>query len=215
MPTDFDEMNVLSGQTLNDLKDSPYYDFFIKMDLPDDEIAKRIETAEEFEDAFLVILSYALVLYQQGNFEKQTIQERFRKSYLEVGGKRISDESWYLTQRAMEFSESVTDTTEKYIDSEYYTSLERAMQMSRTESNVVNNYGYFQEMSEQGYTKKQWRTMLDKKVRDSHKVKEGEIIGIYDYFNVNGYSMMFPADTTFSPPASEITGCRCSLNFIK
>lgn len=215
MPTDFDEMNVLSGQTLNDLKDSPYYDFFIKMDLPDDEIAKRIETAEEFEDAFLVILSYALVLYQQGNFEKQTIQERFRKSYLEVGGKRISDESWYLTQRAMEFSESVTDTTEKYIDSEYYTSLERAMQMSRTESNVVNNYGYFQEMSEQGYTKKQWRTMLDKKVRDSHKVKEGEIIGIYDYFNVNGYSMMFPADTTFSPPASEIAGCRCSLNFIK
>lgn len=215
MPNDFDELNVLSGKALSELKDSPYYDFFIKMDLPDEEIAKRIEMAEEFEDAFLVILSYALVLYQQGNFDKQVIQQRFRESYLEVGKKRISDESWYLTQRAMEFSESVADTTEKYIDSEYYTSLERAMQMSRTESNVVNNYGYFQEMSEQGYTKKQWRTMLDKKVRDSHKILEGEVIGIYDYFSVNGYSMMFPSDTTFSPPASEIAGCRCSLSFIK
>lgn len=216
MVTNLDELNVLPpDRSLSELTESSYYDFFMKMDLPSKEIAKRIETAEAFEDAFLVILSYALILYQRGAFDKQVIQQRFRESYLEVVQRRISDESWYLTNRAMEFSEGVADATEKHIDSEYYTSLERAMQMSRTESNVVNNYAYFQEMSEQGYTKKQWKTMLDGKVRDSHKPLEGKAIGIYEYFSVNGYSMMFPADTTFSPPASEIAGCRCSLNFIK
>lgn len=209
MPTGFDEM-----KTLSELTDSPYYEYFIKMDLPDDEIAKRIQTAEEFENEFMVILALALLLYQQGEFDRQRIQARFREGYLRVGRNRLSPDSWYLAQRATEFSQDVSETTEQNLDSEYYTSLERAMNMSRTESNVINNYGYFLDMAEQGYTRKQWRTMLDKKVRDSHRSMEGKTIGIYEYFDVNGYQLLFPADTSLSPPASVIAGCRCSLRFL-
>lgn len=214
MQTDFDELNTLS-EPLSELTDSTYYNYFIKMDLPDDEIAKRIQTAEEFEDEFMVILALALLLYQQGTFDRQRIQERFREGYLRVGRMRLSFDSWYLAQRATEFSQDVSRTTEQNLDTEYYTSLDRAMNMSRTESNVINNYGYFLDMAEQGYTKKQWRTMLDKRVRDSHRSLEGKTVGLYEYFDVNGYQLLFPADTSLSPPASVVAGCRCSLRFLR
>lgn len=205
-----DEINLL-----NDLTESNYYDYFVKMDLPDEEIAKRIETAEELENEFMVILALALLLYRQGDFDRQRIQRRFRESYLKIGGKRIASDSWYLNQRATEFSEDVSRATESHLDSEYYTSLDRAMSMSQTESNVINNYAWFRDMAEQGYTRKRWMTMRDKRVRDSHRGMEGKTIGLYEYFDVNGYQLLFPCDTSLSPPASVIAGCRCSLKFLR
>lgn len=216
MPSDFDELNTLSGTPLLDrLKDSPYYDYFIGMDLPDDEIVKRIQTAEDFENEFMVILALALILYQRGQYDSDTIRKRFREAYSRVGNKRVLPDSWYVTQRSIDFSRDVEKTTSEHLDSEYYTSLDRAMRMSETESNVVNNYRYFKEMEEAGYTKKQWRTMLDKRVRDSHKALEGKIIGLYEYFDVSGYPLLFPCDTSSSPSANAVVGCRCSLRFIK
>lgn len=216
LPSDFDELNTLGGTpSLNSLKDSPYYDYFIGMDLPDDEIAKRIQTAEEFEDEFMIILALALILYQRGKYDSDMIRTRFREAYSRVGNKRVSTDSEYITQRSIEFSRDVERTTSEHLGSEYYTSIDRAMRMSETESNVVNNYAYFREMEKAGYTKKQWRTMLDKRVRDSHKVLEGKTIGLYEYFDVSGYPLLFPCDTSSSPSANAVVGCRCSLRFLK
>lgn len=208
----FDEVNNINS--LEGLKESVYYEYFSKMDLPDDEIAKRIMAAEDFENEFMVVLALALVLYQEGRFERQIIQTRFRDAYLKVGERYTPDDSWYVLQRAIEFSNEVADTTEEHLESAYYTSLDRAMRMSETESNVINNYRQFREAEDQGYTKKQWRTMLDKRVRESHKTMQGKTVGLHEYFDVNGYPMSFPADTSFSPPASLIVGCRCSLKFL-
>lgn len=216
MLSNFDGLNTLSEiPSLDSLKNSPYYDYFIGMDLPDDEIAKRIYTAEEFEDEFMVILALALILYQRGKYDSDMIRTRFREAYSRVGNKRVSSESWYVTQRSIDFSRDVEKTTSEHLDSKYYTSLDRAMRMSETESNVINNYRYFQEMEEAGYTRKQWRTMLDKRVRDSHKLLEGRTIGLYEYFDVSGYPLLFPCDTSSSPSANAVVGCRCSLKFLK
>lgn len=216
MPTDFDELNILiETLSLNSLKNSPYYDYFIGMDLPDDEIVQRIQTAEEFEDEFMVVLALALILYQRGQYDSDTIRARFREAYSRVGNKRVSSDSWYVMQRSIDFSRDVEKTTSENLDSEYYTSLDRAMRMSETESNVLNNYRQFQEMEEAGYTRKQWRTMLDKRVRDSHKALEGKTIGLYECFDVSGYPLLFPCDTSSSPSANAVVGCRCSLRFLK
>lgn len=216
MPNDFDELNVLNSPTsLESLKSSPYYDYFISMDLPDAEIARRIQTAEEFEDEFMVILALALILYQRGKYSSDIIRKRFREAYSRVGNKRVFTDPEYITQRSIEFSRDVERTTSEHLGSEYYTSIDRAMRMSETESNVVNNYAYFREMEKAGYTKKQWRTMLDKRVRDSHKVLEGKTIGLYEYFDVSGYPLLFPCDTSSSPSANAVVGCRCSLRFLK
>lgn len=216
LPSNFDELNTLSGTpSLDSLKGSPYYDYFIGMDLPDNEIVKRIQTSEEFENEFMVILALALVLYKRGKYDSDIIRTRFKEAYSRVGNKVISPNSLYVTQRSIDFSREVEKTTSEHLDSEYYTSIDRAMLISETESNVVNNYRYFHEMEKAGYTKKQWATMLDKRVRDSHKALEGRTIGLYEYFEVSGYPLLFPCDTSSSPSANAVVGCRCSLRFLK
>lgn len=212
--TNFDELNVLDSDKMESLKGSPYYDYFSKMDLPESEIIKRIETAEEFEKEFIIILALALVLYQRGKFDESLIRSKFNDAYKKIGIKLIGSETDYLTQRADQFAYDVTNTTKNNIDSEYYTSIDRAMSMSETESNVINNYRQFKDAESMGYKRKQWRTMLDKKVRESHRQMQGKTIGLYEYFNIDGYLMSFPADITFDPPASLVVKCRCSLRFL-
>ena len=88
--------------------------------------------------------------------------------------------------------------------------------MGKVESQVINGYAQFLEAEKNGFTKKQWRTMRDKRVRESHSGMEGKIIELYDVFNVHGYKMLFPCDTeTDNPDPSEIVGCRCSLKYLK
>lgn len=209
MERNFDEVNSLES-----VKESAYYDYFSKMDISAEEIIKRIKTAEDFEDEFLVILALAYVLYQEDKYDSYLIQMRFLEAYNKVSKTVLGNDSWYSQKRAVDFSEQVSNTTKENIESKYYTSIDRAMLMSETESNILHNYRQLEEAKDLGFTKKQWRTMLDKKVRDSHKTMQGKTIGIYDYFNVNGYQMAFPSDFTFDPPASLIVGCRCSLKFL-
>lgn len=211
-----DELNILdSGKKLSDFDNSPYYDYFSKMDLPEEEIVIRIETAEAFEEEFILILALSLVMYQQGKFDEALIREKFNDAYKKVGEKLSLSETEYLLQRSERFSYDVAKTTSEHIDSEYYTSIDRAMNMSETESNVMNNYRQFQEAEKMGFKRKEWRTMLDKRVRNSHKKMEGKVIGLYEYFDLDGYLMSFPSDATFDPPASLIVGCRCSLRYLK
>lgn len=205
----FDEVN--SRYTSHE----EYVEYFSAMELTDREIERRVETAEDFEKEFLLILALALLLHQEGRFDMNRIRQRFYDAYMEVGGRRIPD-TQYLKDRAAFFAEKVSETTREHIDSDYYTSDDRAVSMSETESNVVNGYADFLEAEENGYTRKQWRTMRDKRVRDSHRAMEGKTVGLWEPFNVNGYFMMFPCDTeTDSPPPEEISNCRCAVRYLR
>ncbi len=59
--------------------------------------------------------------------------------------------------------------------------------------------------------KKEWRTILDGKERDSHHEADGQTVSIIMPFNVGGELLMFPGDTSLGASPGNIINCRCSL----
>lgn len=205
MPRDFDEISDSSQWNY-------YYDYFSKMPISEEEIERRIDTAIDFEDEFLIILSFALLRWGQGRLNQEELAARFYDSYIRIGKNIIPNEA-YLYARANTFSNQVAQSTVVNIENEYFTSADRAITISETESNVVNNYRLFSDMEQQGYSRKTWITVGDKRVRETHHAVAGKTIGINSYFDVGGYPLLFPSDTSSSPPAEIITNCRCWLKF--
>lgn len=58
---------------------------------------------------------------------------------------------------------------------------------------------------------KMWVTMGDKKVRTTHRVMEGVMIGLNHAFQLAGGLMMYPTDSSLGASLKEIYGCRCHL----
>lgn len=57
---------------------------------------------------------------------------------------------------------------------------------------------------------KVWRTVGDNKVRDIHKIVNGQIRKITVPFDVNGQQLMNPGDTSLGATADNVVNCRCS-----
>lgn len=59
---------------------------------------------------------------------------------------------------------------------------------------------------------KQWHTMRDMRVRDSHTVLEGQVVGIDDLFYTGDDSAMAPGG--FTDPSNNVN-CRCWITLLK
>lgn len=57
--------------------------------------------------------------------------------------------------------------------------------------------------------RKRWRTEHDDRVRAAHRAVDGVTVPLYQFFNVGGYPMLFPADP--QGPADEVVNCRCDM----
>jgi len=120
--------------------------------------------------------------------------------------------------------EDIVETTLEHIqegdtqdlsDNEYFLSDDRALDLAENGANIIADYGDYENAVEDGYTKKQWHTMRDNKVRDTHVLMEGKTIPINDYFDVNGSKMRYPHDLSMNPDINEIANCRCVCTYIK
>jgi hypothetical protein len=59
-----------------------------------------------------------------------------------------------------------------------------------------------------------WRSAGDNKVRDTHRVLDGETVGLDGPFqSPSGALLMFPGDTSLGADASEIINCRCDVEY--
>lgn len=59
---------------------------------------------------------------------------------------------------------------------------------------------------------KTWQTTLDGRERPTHRLLDGETVGIDDYFqSSSGARLRHPGDTSLGAPPEEIINCRCSL----
>lgn len=57
---------------------------------------------------------------------------------------------------------------------------------------------------------REWDSAGDGKVRNSHKLMDGQVVGIDEPFiTPAGFGMMHPGDNSLGAPANEIIGCRC------
>jgi len=59
-----------------------------------------------------------------------------------------------------------------------------------------------------------WVTMGDDKVRPSHADADFQIVDVGESFEVGGYSMDYPGDSTHGAPLDEIINCRCQSNAV-
>ena len=61
------------------------------------------------------------------------------------------------------------------------------------------------------HREKEWVAQRDGVVRDSHRLADGQRVQKNGFFNVGGYNMLYPADSSGGAPAGQIINCRCSL----
>lgn len=90
-------------------------------------------------------------------------------------------------------------------------SIDGILRIIDTEAHRDYNTGVSDAGEESGVSgiKKQWLTMLDEKVRDTHSYLEGVVVNLEDkFYTFDGDSARFPGD--FSLPENNVN-CRCGI----
>lgn len=98
------------------------------------------------------------------------------------------------------------------MNSPFHKAMNKAIRISRTEGHRIQNRAQMDMLNkakENGAdVVKQWISTLDDRTRESHKVLDGQIREIEDYFEVNGHKAKYPGGFGV---ASEDIHCRCCM----
>jgi SPP1 gp7 family putative phage head morphogenesis protein len=86
----------------------------------------------------------------------------------------------------------------------------RRRTIARTESLRALNGGRFEQMKVAGIAQKEWLTVGDGAVRESHEFLDGKVVPIGDAFETIGNNeIMYPLDP--AADAGETINCRCTV----
>ena len=94
-------------------------------------------------------------------------------------------------------------------------SLEGILRIIDTEAHRDYNTGVSDAGEQSGVSgiRKQWMTMMDDRVRDSHSYLEGMIVNLEDkFYTFDGDSARFPGD--FALPENNVN-CRCGISLLR
>mgnify|MGYP005848607523 CR=1 FL=1 len=86
----------------------------------------------------------------------------------------------------------------------------RTEMISRTETTRAVAAGSY-EIFKKANVKREWLATRDGRVRDSHASAGGQVRDVGVAFDVGGYQMLYPGDTSLGAPVSEIANCRCAI----
>lgn len=169
-----------------------------------------------------------------------TLYDKFADAVLEVTG---MDE--YISKRIRKVAEDTVDTTIKNNskevfdtsststygeslspsnggspipleeDSGYNLSMSRGFFIAADTANAIMNYTDFAMAKADGMRRKQWITLNDEKVRNTHEEVNNQVIDIDDVFIVGGSIMRFPKDEMYLPNPKETIRCRCSIRYLR
>lgn len=181
--------------------------YFSEMDLPEEEIELRIQVANDFQRFFRNLF----LLMLTGEALREKYIDDIRSEYIRICDRYDLIPNMVHIDR---LAETIVDNTLQNIDTEWYTSIGRSVNIAETETNNSANYDDLQDAIESGLTQKTWVTMRDNKVRESHVVLDGATIGIDELFQVGDAEMRFPCDeeVAFDYP-EEIVNCRCTISY--
>ena len=195
------------------------------MELPEAEKKKREQIARDLEEVFTILFLIIAADYELDRLEKKEYYIDFLDRYYEETARKYLEEKETLfIVLVAALLEDIVETTLEHLqdgdtqdlsDNEYFLSDDRALDLAENGANMIADYGDYETAVEDGYTKKQWHTMQDSKVRDTHIPMDGKVIGINEYFNVNGSKMRYPHDLSMNPDINEIANCRCVCTYIK
>ncbi len=91
----------------------------------------------------------------------------------------------------------------------------RAKTIARTEVVSASNLGSLTGAASVDPTMlKEWIATPDSRTRSTHVSADGQTRRLQDPFNVGGFAMMFPGDTSLGAPPSETINERCTLAYL-
>lgn len=90
----------------------------------------------------------------------------------------------------------------------------RSRLIGSTEVHAAANYGALAAVEQAGRAiDKIWYTRGDARVRPAHASAHGQRRLVTDEFQIGGYTLMYPGDSSRGAPASLTVGCRCVLGY--
>lgn len=90
--------------------------------------------------------------------------------------------------------------------------LGRAMNIARTETTALSNWAQTESAKQTGLLlEKEWVSVRDGNVRDSHLLLDGVRVGQDQPFKVSGFNMFYCGDSSKGAPPRLVCNCRCSL----
>ncbi len=206
-----DEIHALNR---DEVKSIDYESYFGEMDLTDEEKQDRIELAKKLESIFLML--FATISASKTTDTQIWIRElTIRYESLATQFIKSKKAPVYIVNYSQYIAQEVVKATTEHRDEEYFTSKLRAQNISANEANTIGNYRDQIKMVKAGYTKKQWITKKDSRVRHTHMLLDDNEINIFDAFQVGDSKMMFPKDHSLGAQVKEIAGCRCVLKYRK
>lgn len=191
--------------------------YFDEMEIPNEEKKKRIDLCLELVDVFYYVFALINADFRLGNPIKAEVYtdeltERFKAIVSDSAYDSVMDEE-EIPQYIEEISSNLVDVTIDNAETEYFSSVDRAIRVAEDTTNVVGDTWYIGFMKSIGYKYKTWITLLDGKARHSHVLSYGQTVGIDEYFDVGVSKMRYPHDC--NAPAEEVVNCRCTLDFKK
>lgn len=182
-----------------------------KMDLSRAEKKLRVEMMQDFQQrieevpkpekerkkSYIVFAAIGYVAYKLLYTE---FAEKYYKRYLSaigVSNPQVSDFAAYWIAAHAEMFAGYEHTNPKAT--------------ARTETNALGSLAQLDAFSQLGYNAKQWVTMQDAKVRQTHKEANGQTVLLEEPFIIGNSFMMFPQDSSLGAGAEEIVNCRCVM----
>nr|WP_302473008.1 phage minor head protein [Ruminococcus bicirculans (ex Wegman et al. 2014)] len=124
----------------------------------------------------------------------------------------------WIVKHSEQFAKEIQQTTQRLIESGDYDNaflVSRARTISRTEINALCECATLEGYYQSGYTKKMWVSFKDNKVRDTHKVADGQVRSLFEPFDIGNSQLMFPQDSSLGASTKEIVNCRCVMQPVK
>lgn len=185
----------------------PYKQYFGEMSISHDEVLRRIEFAETFEDVFfyifLLIGTSDLSSEELTNILRDKITDAIQTYGLDI---KKYDLEGYIDLISKEIIESTLENLDEDKISE-----DRAKLITENEVNSVYNKVNLVDAQLSGKKFKTWVTMGDRNVRVWHEEVNMKTIPIKDKFLVGGDEMDFPHDPTAS--MQNTANCRCICTY--
>lgn len=187
-------------------------EYFSKMDISDKQKEERVDASKELRDVLLFFFALLAIQLESGG-DLEWVYTEFTVRYGNVVRKyaRLDE---YIETYIREKTSDIELKTLSGIESEWYTSADRALLIGENEANSILNYEDYQRAVEAGYRFKEWRGVMDAKERKSHVKMEGKKIPIDDYFIFDDCYMFAPHDEVNGTPEQTIN-CRCSVKYTK
>lgn len=207
---DFDEINNLHNEDDYILK------YFEDMDITQSGKDKRIDFSTKMYDIMLFVFALVKSMQESGYIDEQYIILQLTNRYFELIDD-FSMQSQYIQDYVGIFARQTVDVTLEHLQDidGYFMSNERALIIAVNEANTIFNYSDYDNAMNNGFTKKQWITEKDDKVRITHVEVDDSIVDINEPFVVGDSLLMFPKDTSLGASAEEIVNCRCSVKYLK